>query len=131
MADSLNAEGAPKPSGPYSNATWERSEGRLLFVAGQVGITTEYKPVGDGGIEEQTKQTFRNIRAIVEDAGGSMDDIVSLVIYVIDIKDAAVVNKIRGETFDSAYPSSTLLQVSAFMHPSLLVEISAVASIRV
>ncbi|MBL4682589.1 MAG: RidA family protein [Pseudomonadales bacterium] len=131
MAESLNAKGAPKPAGPYSNATWERPEGRLLFIAGQVGITTDYKPVGDGGIEEQTKQTFRNIRAIVEDAGGTMADIVSLVIYVTDIKDAVAVNKVRGETFDSTYPSSTLLQVSAFMHPSLLVEISAVASIRV
>ncbi len=131
MAESRNAEGAPKPAGPYSNATWERSAGRLLFIAGQVGVTSDYKPVGDGGIEEQTKQTFRNIQAIVEDAGGTMDDIVSLTIYVIDIKDAAVVNKVRGDTFDSAYPSSTLLQVSAFMHPSLLVEINAVASIDV
>ncbi len=129
MAESMNADGAPRPQGPYANAAWERQGGRLLFVAGQVGITEDYKPVGDGGIEEQTRQTFRNIQAIVEDAGGLMEDIVSLTIFVTDIKNAKAVNKVRSEYFKKGYPSSTLVEVSAFMHHSLLVEINAIASI--
>ncbi len=131
MAESLNAEGAPKPAAAYANASWERPGGRLLFIAGQVGLTADYKPVGDGGIEEQAKQTFRNIQTIVEDAGGSMEDIVSLTIFVTDIASAKAVNNVRKEFFDSGsgYPTSTLVQVTAFMHPSLLVEVNAVASI--
>ena len=129
MPESLNAEGAPKPLGSYANAAWERQNGRLLFVAGQVGIATDYKPPGDGGIEAQTRQTMANIQAIVEDAGGCMDDIVTLTVFVKDIAHAKTINEIRGEFFTSGLPASTLVEVSAFMHPALLVEINAVASI--
>ena len=129
MAESRNAKGAPPPMGTYSNAAWERRDGRLLFIAGQVGVGEDYKPTGSGDIESQTEQTLRNIQTIVEDAGGSMDDIVSMTVYVTDIAHAGAVNQVRDTFFEPGYPSSALVQVSALMHPSLLVEISAVASI--
>ncbi|WP_164847346.1 RidA family protein [Sphingobium algorifonticola] len=127
MEKSFNPVGAPPPMSAYSNASW--ADGRLLFIAGQVGVAADYQPVGDGGIESQTRQTMENIRIIVEAAGGTMADLVSLVVYVRSMADAPIVNAVRKELLTAPYPSSTMLEVSAFAHPSLLVEISAVASI--
>lgn len=127
MADSFNPEGVPAPMSAYANATW--APGRLLFIAGQVGVTAEYRPVGDGGIEAQARQTMENIKRIVEAAGGTVADLVALTVYVTDIAHAEAVNKVRAEYLTPPYPTSTLVAVSGFMHPSLLVEISAVASL--
>lgn len=128
MPESFNPDGVPAPMSAYANAAW--ADGRLLFIAGQVGVTPDYRPVGDGGIEAQARQTMENIKRIVEAAGGTLADLVALTVYVTAIEHADAVNKIRGEFLSPPYPTSTLVAVSGFMHPSLLVEISAVAAIR-
>lgn len=126
MIESINPAGVPKPMSSYANAAWGTGT-RTLHIAGQVGVTESYQPSGDGGAEAQVRQTFTNIRLIVEAAGGSLADIVALTIYVTDIAHAEAVNRVRSELFSAPLPASTLVQVVASMHPSLVVEISAVA----
>jgi enamine deaminase RidA (YjgF/YER057c/UK114 family) len=117
----------PKPSG-YSYAI--KKTGTPLFISGQVGIDNAGRIVGDGDAAAQTEQVFRNLRTVVQAAGGTMDDIVKLTIFVTDpAYRSAVVAGRQNHFKEGEYPASTYLVVSALAVPQLLVEIEAVAMI--
>jgi len=79
-------------------------------------------------VEKQTEQVFQNMRAVVEQAGGTMADIVSTTTYLVDVADAPVVNAARARHFTGdVLPTHTVVGVAALARPQFLVEISAVA----
>ncbi|PWG74100.1 enamine deaminase RidA, partial [Enterococcus hirae] len=81
--------------------------------------------VGEGDMAAQTRQVLTNIQAILASAGGVMDDIVSVIVYVTNMAPLMEVHKVRGEFFTRPYPASTLVQVPALVKPEFLIEIAA------
>ena len=98
IRQAINPDTVPKPAGIYSNGLLCEA-GKILSVAGQVGIDPlGQMPLGSDAIS-QTHQTFANVISIVEAAGGRASDIVSLMIHVTDIADMGIVNEVRTEIF--------------------------------
>lgn len=102
--------------------------GDTLHISGMVSFDAEANIVGEGEIAAQTEQVFQNLRAVVEEAGGTMADIVSTTTYLTDVTHAPVVNEARARHFSGdVLPTHTVLGVAALARPQFLVEISAVA----
>jgi 2-iminobutanoate/2-iminopropanoate deaminase len=87
---------APAAVGPYSQAV---RTGSLLFVSGQLPLDPETGTLVEGGIKEQTHQILRNIRAICEEAGASLGDVVKTTIYMTDLSQFKAVNETYSEYF--------------------------------
>ena len=123
----INPAGMAPPSG-YSYAV--RKSGTPVFISGQVALDADGKLVGEGDAAAQTEQVFRNLKTVVEGAGGTMDDIVKITVYVTDPSYRPAVGASRLKHFkEGQYPASTYLVVSGLAIPQLLVEIEAVAVI--
>lgn len=98
-------EEAPTPIGTYSQAI---VAGNLVFTAGQLPIDPKTGSFGEASIEGQTRQVLKNIRAIVAKAGGGMEDVVKVTVYLQDLNDLQAMNKVYGEFFA---PTSTARMV--------------------
>jgi enamine deaminase RidA (YjgF/YER057c/UK114 family) len=100
--------------------------GQQVFVAGMTARSGSDIPGGES-MYEQARATLTKIKHLIEAAGGRMDDVVKVNIFVTDIKRREEVWKARREFFTGDFPVSTLVEVSALATPELLVEIEAVA----
>ncbi|MET9459998.1 Rid family detoxifying hydrolase [Streptomyces canus] len=117
---------APSAIGPYSQAV---RTGDLLFVSGQLPLPPEAGAVGES-IEEQTRQSLDNVTAIIREAGGQLSDVVRVGIFVTDIKDFGVVNKIYAEYFSAEpRPARAVVEVSALPRPEARIEIEATVAV--
>jgi len=102
--------------------------GDMLFISGQVARPLEGGKTLVGGNEyEQTKQIFTRIKSICEGAGGSLEDIVKMTIFMVDIRNNTEVWRARREFFSGDFPASTLVEVRSLAGPETLVEIETVA----
>lgn len=119
----IYTEKAPKPIGPYSQAILR---GNTLFVAGQVAIIPTTGEADTSNIENETKQVMENIKAIVEEAGMKMSDIVKTSIFLIDMGNFSRMNAVYGTYFPSNPPARETIQVSA-LPKKVNVEISVIA----
>jgi len=99
-------------------------------VSGMTARRADGKIAGIGDVEEQTRQVCENIKSALEAAGGSMDDVCRVDVYLRNIGDRERVNKVRRQYFTSPPPASTLVEVSKLASPEFLVEISAIALIQ-
>lgn len=118
------------PPGPAERTVYSYGvrAGDTLHISGMVAFDAEATIVGEGDVEKQTEQVFQNMRAVVEEAGGTMNDIVSTTTYLVDVADAPVVNAARARHFTGeVLPTHTVVGVAALARPQFLVEISAVA----
>jgi 2-iminobutanoate/2-iminopropanoate deaminase len=109
----------PKP--PYSPVV---VSGDMVYTAGQVAFDAEGSLV-PGGIEEQTRQALENVRACLEAAGCTLDDVVKVTAFLADLGDFAGYNAVYGKLFAEPYPARTSVQ--AGLPPGVLVEIEAIA----
>ena len=102
---------APKPVGPYNQAVLVEN---FLYCSGQIALDPSTgEMIGDGNIEEETKQVLKNLMAVVEAAGGKSSNIVRTTIYLTDLSDFAKVNVIYAETFnESVSPARACVEVS-------------------
>jgi 2-iminobutanoate/2-iminopropanoate deaminase len=107
--------------------TWSncRIYGNQFFVAGMTAGDGTGGVLGDGSMYSQARETFTKIKHFVEAAGGTMNDIIRVDIYVTDIKQREEVWKARREFFTGDFPTSTLVEVRALATPQLLVEVNA------
>jgi 2-iminobutanoate/2-iminopropanoate deaminase len=113
---------APAPGGVYSQGIgWDK----LVFTAGQVGVDPATGQAAPGGVREQTRQVLRNVQAILEEAGSSLDNVVKTTCFLADIGDFAAFNEVYREFFASDPPARSTIQVG--LVPPWLVEIEAVA----
>lgn len=99
----------------------------LIFLSGQLSRDANGKLVGPGDMAEQTRQAIRNMKTIMETAGGSLEDIVSIVVYTTDIRQFKEIVEARMEFFKTKLPTSTIVEVNHLADPGLLIEFQATA----
>lgn len=119
---------AKLPAGPAARTVYSYGvrAGDHLHISGMVSFDEEANIIGEGDVAAQTEQVFQNLRAVVEEAGGSIDDIVVTTTYLTDVADAPVVNAARARHFTGdVLPTHTVVGVAALARPQFLVEISA------
>jgi 2-iminobutanoate/2-iminopropanoate deaminase len=116
-----------EPSGHFSQAIAVPAKGVLVFVSGMTARRPDGKIVGIGDVEEQTRQVCENLKAALEAAGGTLDDVCRVDVYLRNIGDRERVNKVRRQFWRGTPPASTLVEVSKLASPEFLVEISAIA----
>ena len=120
----FSTEKAPKAIGPYVQAN---KVGELIFCSGQLGINPETGKLVAGGVLEEAKQVFKNIQAILEEAGSSMNHVVKTLVLLKDIADFAVVNKVYAEQFNDVLPARSAFQVAALpLNGNIEIEVIAV-----
>ncbi len=117
----LQPENLPVPKPPYSPVV---VSGDAVYTAGQTGVDDDGSLV-EGGVAEQTRQTLENIRACVEAAGCTLDDVVKVNAYLADLGDFPAYNAVYVEFFSKPYPARTSVQ--AGLPPGVLIEIEAIA----
>lgn len=124
----VHAPGVDEPPRPtmFSNA---RLLGDQLFVSGMHAGDGAGGILGDGSTYDQARQALSKIQRLVEAAGGVMDDVVVLRLYLTDVDEKAEVGRARAEFFTGDFPCSTLVEVSGLVDPRLTVEIEAQAII--
>lgn len=108
--------------GTWSNC---RVYGNQVFIAGMTAGDGAGGLLGDGSTYSQAKEIFTKIKHLMEAAGGTMNDIIRVDIYVTDIKQREEVWKARREFFTGDFPCSTLVEVRALATPQLVVEVNA------
>ncbi len=101
--------------------------GKLLFIAGQTASDKDGNIVGSGDIEAQTHQVFKNLSAVLKEAGGSLDNLVMTTTYITDRKYREGYNRVRMQHYKKNPPTSTLVIVTGLAHPDYLIEINGVA----
>ena len=118
-----------EPSGHFSQAISIAAQGRIVFISGMTARRPDGTIAGVGDIEAQTRQVCENIKAAVESAGGSMDDVCRVDVYVRSIEHFEKIHKVRREYFKSPPPASTMVEVTKMTSPDYLIEINAIAVI--
>jgi len=119
----IKTQKVPLAIGPYSQAI---RAGNLLFLSGQISINPETNEFIDGDIEIQTEQVLKNIKAILEAGNSSLEDVVKVTIYLRNMEDFALVNKIYSKYFEKSLPARATLEVSN-LPKNAKVEIDAIA----
>lgn len=115
---------APAAIGPYSQGV---KAGNLLFVSGQLPLDPATGIMPDG-IEAQTKQSLQNVKAIIEEAGGTLKDVIKCTVFLKDMNDFAGMNKVYAEYFTENYPARAAVEV-ARLPKDADVEIEAIVQI--
>jgi 2-iminobutanoate/2-iminopropanoate deaminase len=125
MREAVSSPGAPAAIGPYSQAI---RAGSLLFVSGQIPIDPESGAMVEGDIAVQTHRVLRNLAAILQAAGSSLDRVVRTTVYLADMGDFAAMNDVYGTYFTSPAPARATIQ-AARLPKDARVEIDLIAEI--
>jgi 2-iminobutanoate/2-iminopropanoate deaminase len=120
---SFFSEHAPKAVGPYSHAVWT---GDLFYCSGQAGLDPSTGKLAEGGVAEQTTQTFNNLEAVLTDAGLSLDKVIKANVYLTTMSNFAAMNAVYQSRFNPPYPARTTVAV-AELPLGALVEIEFIA----
>jgi 2-iminobutanoate/2-iminopropanoate deaminase len=118
-----------KPSGHFSQATVIEARGRLVFVSGMTARCPDGSIAGIGDVEAQTRQVLENIKAAMAAAGGTLDDICRVDVYIRNMEHFDAIHKVRREYFKPPLPASTMVEVAKMVSAEYLIEISAIAVI--
>ncbi len=118
------AEGSSPPIGPYSLGVWA---GDLLFVSGQTPIDPATGTVASDNVAEQAHQTIKNVRAILQAAGLTLDNVVKATVFIKNMNDFAAINEVYASYFQKPYPARSCVEV-ARLPRDVLVEIEVVAA---
>jgi 2-iminobutanoate/2-iminopropanoate deaminase len=125
----VSSDSIRKPIGVFSQATVTEAKGRLVFVSGMTARRPDGSIAGIGDIEAQTRQVCENIKAAVEGAGGTLDDVCRVDVFVRNIEHFDTIHKVRRQYFRPPLPASTMVEVSKMVSPDYLIEINAIAVI--
>ena len=119
----ISTEGAPKAIGPYSQAI---RAGGLLFTSGQVAIDPATQQVVAGDVSVQTDRVLKNVSAILQASGSSLDQVVRCTVFLKNMGDFGAMNEVYGKYFKQAPPARSTVEV-ARLPKDVLVEIDAIA----
>ena len=114
-----------KPLGP-APLTPALKAGNMLYISGQVGIDPDTATIVGEGFEEQAHQALRNVRALVENAGFAMSDVIKITVFLTRLDDFSQLNAIYAQYFSEPYPTRSTVGIS-LQPSSLLIEIEGVA----
>ena len=117
---------APMRGGAYSSGV-EAPAGRTIYVSGQVSLDAEGNVVGEGDVKLQTETVLEHVKTVVAEAGGDMEDIVKVTVFITDMGLYDEIHEVRRRYFEEPFPASSMVEVSALIDPRLLIEIEAVA----
>jgi 2-iminobutanoate/2-iminopropanoate deaminase len=123
MRRTIETEDAPKPVGPYAQAVLA---GELIFLAGQIGLDPATGRLVEGGTREQLVRVFDNLAAVLRAAGHGLADVVKTTVYLVDLREMALVNEVYGRYFPVPHPARATVQVAA-LPAGARVEVEAVA----
>ena len=124
MKKVISTTKAPAAIGPYSQAI---QVGNLVYTSGQIPIDPATGNFVEGGIKEQTRQSLTNVKAILEEAGLSMADVVKTTVFMADMNDFADMHSVYAEFFAEPYPARSAVAVKT-LPKGALVEIEVVAA---
>ena len=122
----ISTKKAPAAIGPYSQAI---RVGNLVYTSGQIPIDPSTGAFVEGGIKEQTRQSLTNVKAILEEAGLSMGDVVKTTVFMADMNDFADMNAVYAEFFSEPYPARSAVAVKT-LPKGAFVEIEVVAALH-
>jgi len=108
--EAIHSDAAPAAIGTYSQAI---KTGDLLFMSGQIPLDPATMSVVDGNFETRARQVFDNLKAVAEAAGGDLNRIVKLTIFLTDLENFATVNAVMEDYFDQPFPARAAVGVAA------------------
>ena len=114
---------APAAIGPYNQAI---QVGNMLFASGQLGLDPATGNFPEGGVKEQPIQSFQNVKAILEEAGFSINDVVKTTVFLADMADFAAMNEIYASQFEGDFPARSAVAVKT-LPKNALVEVEVIA----
>ena len=120
----IQTNAAPAAIGPYSQAI--SSAAGLVFVSGQLPINPETGAFPDGGVKEQTRQSLLNAKAILEQAGLGLGNVVKTTVFLADMGDFAAMNEVYSQFFTAPFPARSAVAVKT-LPKGALVEIECIA----
>lgn len=106
----IRTDHAPQAIGTYSQAV---KVGDTVYLSGQIPLVPETMELVDGDVETQIRRVFDNLAAVAQAAGGSLDDLVKLNVFLTDLKDFPVVNRVMAEYLHEPYPARAAIGVAA------------------
>lgn len=121
----ISTDRAPAAIGPYSQAV---RAGDQVFLSGQIPLDPATGELVQADIGTEARRVFENLRAVCTAAGGTMDDVVRVGIYLLDLGDFAAVNAVMAEYFQAPYPARSTIQVSGLPRGAR-VEVDAILSL--
>ena len=108
MKKVIATKNAPAAIGPYSQAV---QVGNMLFASGQLGLDPATGNFVEGGVKEQTVQAFKNVHAILEEAGLSINDVVKTTVFLADMSDFVAMNEVYASQFEGTFPARSAVAV--------------------
>jgi reactive intermediate/imine deaminase len=127
MKKQIQTDKIRQPSGHFSQAIAIEAKGKLVFLSGMTARRPDGTIAGIGDIEAQTRQVCENLKAAVEAAGGTMDHICRVDVYVRNMEHFDRIHKVRREYFKAPAPASTMVEIVKMTSPDYLIEINAIA----
>ena len=125
MKEIVSTNNAPSAIGPYSQAV---KVGGMLYASGQIPIDPATGVIVEGGIKEQTLQALNNVKAIVEAAGVTMDNVVKTTVFMADMSDFADMNSIYAQFFREPFPERSAVAVKS-LPKGAMIEIEVVVEL--
>ena len=122
----IHTDNAPKAIGPYSQAI---KAGTLLFVSGQVPFVPETMEIVEGDVKDQTRQSLKNVAAILKEAGADFSNVVKSTVFIKDMNEFALINEVYAEFFGENKPARACVEV-ARLPKDVKVEIEVIAVVE-
>ena len=123
--EAIETKKAPGAVGPYSQGI---KTGNFIFLSGQIGMEPETSKIVEGGVEAQARQIFKNIKAVLNEAGAELDNVIKATVFLKDMGDFKKVNEIYAQHFENPYPARSAVAVRE-LPLSVDIEIEVIASI--
>jgi 2-iminobutanoate/2-iminopropanoate deaminase len=124
----------------FVRGTWQKSRsfspavitegGKLVWIAGHTGAKDQAGNSLAGDFDAQTRQTFKNLEATLEEAGASLKDIVTMTVFLADSRYTTRMTEIRNDIFRDNFPASAAITVTGFADPNMLIEIQGIAVVE-
>lgn len=123
MKTEIRTSNAPAAIGPYSQAIEVNG---MIYTSGMIPINPQTGELITGSVEEQAKQAFSNLKALIEASGSSMDKVVKTVVFIKNMDDFSKINAIYEDFFTSPYPARSCVEV-ARLPKDVAIEVEAIA----
>ncbi len=124
MKKIISTKKAPNAIGPYNQGTSFES---LVFTSGQIALIPETMEIVQGGIKEQSKQVMENLKAVLEEAGSSYENVLKTTCYLSDMDNFAAFNEVYGQYFDTKSAPARATVAVKTLPKNVLVEVDAIA----